>query len=34
MRWIDGSDVALNQFSGEKLCEKLALEMGFLRQNK
>ncbi len=27
MRWIDGSDVALNQFSGEKLCEKLALEM-------
>lgn len=27
MKWIDGSELELKQFSGEKLCEKLALEM-------
>ena len=27
MKWIDGSELDLKQFSGEQLCEKLALEM-------
>ena len=27
MKWIDGTDIDLKQFSGEALCEKLALDM-------
>ena len=27
MKWIDESEIDLRQFSGEELCEKLALEM-------
>lgn len=27
MKWIDGNEIDMKQFSGERLCEKLALEM-------
>lgn len=27
MRWVDGSEIDLRQFSGKELCEKLSLEM-------
>ena len=27
MKWIDESEIDLRQFSGEELCEKLALEI-------
>ena len=27
MRWIDGSDINIKQFTGEELCEKLAMEL-------
>lgn len=27
MRWLDGSDIDLIQFSGEELCEKIAADM-------
>ena len=27
MQWIDGSDIEIDQYTGETLCEKLSLEM-------
>ncbi len=27
MKWVDGSEIDIKQFTGESLCEKLALEM-------
>jgi hypothetical protein len=27
MRWIDGSEIDIKQFSGEELCEKIGSEM-------
>lgn len=27
MRWVDGSEIEPKHFSGEEICEKLALEM-------
>ena len=27
MRWVDGSEIDLKQFSGKEICEKLSMEM-------
>ena len=27
MRWLDGSEINIKQFSGEDLCEKIGIEM-------
>ena len=27
MRWVDGSEIDIKQFTGEELCEKLAMEL-------
>lgn len=27
MRWLDGSEIDIKQFSGEELCDKIGFEM-------